>query len=75
MIECALYQVLYINVIKYILNIDYTVSIFPVGRNRSTQRKPTTFGRALTEFFHINISLWYSQGLINKLARLIGREF
>ena len=28
-----------------------TLSTFPVGGNRSTQRKPTTFGRALTILF------------------------
>ena len=28
-----------------------TLSTFPVGGNRSTQRKPTTFGRALTLLF------------------------
>ena len=28
-----------------------TLSTFPVGRNRSTRRKPTTFGRALTILF------------------------
>ncbi len=32
-----------------------TLSIFPVGGNRSTRRKPTTFGRALTNSFHITI--------------------
>ena len=32
-----------------------TLSTFPVGGNRSTQRKPTTFGRALTESFHISL--------------------
>ena len=28
-----------------------TLSTFPVGGNRSTRRKPTTFGRALTILF------------------------
>ena len=28
------------------------LSTFPVGGNRSTRRKPTTFGRALTDSFH-----------------------
>ena len=28
-----------------------TLSTFPVGGNRSTRRKPTTFGRALTLLF------------------------
>ena len=28
-----------------------TLSTFPVGGNRSTRRKPTTFGRALTMLF------------------------
>ena len=28
------------------------LSTFPVGGNRSTRRKPTTFGRALTILFH-----------------------
>ena len=27
---------------------------FPVGGNQSTWRKPTTFGRALTDSFHIS---------------------
>jgi hypothetical protein len=27
---------------------------FPVGGNRSTRRKPTTFGRALTDSFHMS---------------------
>ena len=31
----------------------YTLWRFPVGGNQSTWRKPTTFGRALTNSFHI----------------------
>ena len=31
-----------------------TLSTFPVGGSRSTRRKPTTFGRALTVSFHIS---------------------
>ena len=30
---------------------------FPVGGNRSTRRKPTTFGRALTNSFHMSGAL------------------
>ncbi len=30
---------------------------FPVGGNRSARRKPTTFGRALTNSFHMNEAL------------------
>ena len=30
-----------------------TLSTFPVGGNRSTRRKPTTFGRALTTLLHM----------------------
>ena len=30
---------------------------FPVGGNRSTWRKPTTFGRVLTDFFHMSGAL------------------
>ena len=30
---------------------------FPVGGNRSARRKPTTFGRVLTNFFHMSGAL------------------
>ena len=33
-----------------------TLSTFQVGGNRSTQRKPTTFGRALTNSSHMNVA-------------------
>ena len=33
-----------------------TLSTLPVGGNRSTtRRKPTTFGRALTDSFHVSV--------------------
>ena len=32
------------------------LSAFLVGGNWSTRRKPTTFGRGLTDSFHMNIS-------------------
>jgi hypothetical protein len=51
----------------YLLSLDYlflyfpnyvypnpTLSTFPVGRNRSARTKPTTFGRALTDSFHMS---------------------
>ena len=33
---------------------------FPVGGNRSARRKPTTFGRVLTDSFHMNGALGLS---------------
>jgi hypothetical protein len=38
------------------LSLSYkpTLSTFRVGGNRSTRRKPTTFGRALTDSFHMS---------------------
>jgi hypothetical protein len=32
-----------------------TLSTFPVGGNRSARRKPTTFGRALTDSFDMSV--------------------
>ena len=38
------------------LNRQPTLSTFQVGGNRSTRRKPTTFGRALTNSSHMSVA-------------------
>jgi hypothetical protein len=46
-----------------------TLPIFPAGGNRSTRRKPTTFGRALTDSFHTS-----PPGLIENRTHALRRE-
>ncbi len=43
-------MVCYVDILTHPVN-------FPVGGNRSARRKPTTFGRALTNSFHTKVRL------------------
>jgi hypothetical protein len=45
-------------------------SLWPVGGNRSTQRKSTSFSRALTDSFHISVIMSPQQELNIKMLAL-----
>ncbi len=46
---------MHVFLVMFILTPPPPLSTFPVGGNQSNPRKPTTFGRASTDSFHMSL--------------------